>query len=275
MIERRDTAGASAPSFRVKPRVRLTEIHHYSLAQEIERANAAHDLVALIGRVVRLVRDGDKWRGFCPFHGDKRISTFVVDAKNNHYSCSACGAEGDALSWIMHEQGLNFHQVVAISLKQPISTSFKQKDSIRNAVACATVPPSDESVRRHKRELAKKVWDESRAATNTLVERHLFAQGIVFDGPLPDVLRFHPNLCHEPSRQFFPAMIAAAHKPDGTFSGIHRTYLSPNGAETANVVQGGVKRMLGECFGAHVHIHKGSANCVAIAEGIEAALAIS
>lgn len=275
MIERREIAGAIAPAFGMKTQSRTTETRRFSLAQAIEKANAAHDLVALIGKTVRLVRDGGKWRGACPFHGDKRLSTFFVDPLTNRYACSVCKAEGDALTWIMHEQGLNFHQVVALSLHQPVSTNSRPKEAIRNAITCAAPPPSDEASRRHKHELAQRIWAESLAPDHTLVERYLFTRGIVFDGPLPDVLRFHPNLLHEPSCQYFPAMVAKAEKDGGTFSGIHRTYLSPYGFETANVVKGGVRRMLSDCFGAHVHIQTGKPGTLLVAEDIETALAIA
>lgn len=275
MNERRDTAGAMSSVFGMKTFSRATETRRFSLAQAIERANAAHDLVALIGKTVRLVRDGGKWRGACPFHGDQRLSTFTVDSQTNRYACSVCKAEGDALTWIMHEQGLNFHQVVALSLHQPVETNRRPKEAIRNAITCAAPPPSDEASRRHKHELARRIWNEALSPQHTLVERYLFTRGIVFDGALPECLRFHPNLLHEPSCQYFPAMVAMAQKGDGSFSGIHRTYLSPDGYETANVIKGGVRRMLSDCFGAHVHVQDGKRGALLIAEDVETALAIA
>jgi len=275
MIERKDSAGALTSAFGVKTQLRVSEARRFALAQEIARANASHDLVALIGRTVRLVRDGSKWRGCCPFHGDKRYSTFLVDPQTNRYVCPSCGAEGDALTWIMREQGLNFHQVVALSLHQPVSTNVKSKEAIRHAISCAAPPPSDEAARRHKHDLAKRIWDECVPADQTIVEKYLFTRGITFDEALPEVIRFHPNLLHDPSNQYFPAMVALVEKADGSFSGIHRTYLAPDGYDTANVIKGGVRRMLSDCFGAHVHIQDVDSPTLIIAEDIESALSIA
>lgn len=275
MNERRDNAGAFAPAFKIKTQLRTIESHRLTQMRKIELANAAQDLAGLVGRAVRLARDGEKWRGLCPFHGDQRVSTFVVDPKTNHFSCSVCGAEGDALSWIMQSQGLCFHQTVALALKQPIQSSTKQKEALRSLISYASEPPSDEAARRHKREMALKTWQESRPAARSLVERYLYTRGIVFDGDLPESLRFHPNLYHEPSRQYFPAMIAAARQWDGSFTGVHRTYLSPDGLDTAHAEKGGIRRMLSDCFGAHVHIQSGSSKKIVIVEDIEGALSIA
>ena len=275
MIERKDSAGAFAPAFGIKTQLRGSETRRFALAQEIERANAAHDLVALVGKTVRLVRDGSKWRGCCPFHGDKRYSTLSVDPQTNRYACPACGAEGDSLTWIMQEQCLNFYQVVALSLHQPIATNNKAKEAIRHAISCAVPPPSDEAARRHKHELAQKIWDECLPADQTIVEKYLFTRGIIFDEALPDEIRFHPHLLHDPSNQYFPAMVVSVQKADGSFSGIHRTYLSPDGYDTANVIKGGVRRMLSDCFGAHVHIKDVSPHRLIVAEDVESALAIA
>lgn len=275
MNERNIDAGALVPAFGVKSQLKKVESHRLSLMKDIEVANEAHDLVALVGERVRLARSGDKWRGFCPFHGDQRLSTFTVDPKSNRFYCSTCGAAGDALSWIMHEQGLSFAQVVSLSLRQPTIEPRIPRENVYATIQHADAPPSDEAIRQHKREMAEKIWNESRLATHSLVERYLFTRGLIFDGPLPDNIRFHPHLYHEPSRAHYPAMVAAARTIDGAFNGIYRTYLMEAGLDTAHVTQGNVRRMLGECFGAYIHLQTGRPGRIAIAETIESAMTIA
>ncbi len=67
-------------------------------------------LPAVIGRRVRLARSGKQWKGCCPFHGEKSPSFYVYD---DHYHCFGCGAHGDAISFVMHSQGLAFMEAIA------------------------------------------------------------------------------------------------------------------------------------------------------------------
>jgi len=275
MNERMYSTGALAPVSGVRTQLRAVETTRQSLIKEIERANAAHDLIALVGEKVRLARSGDKWRGFCPFHGDQRVSTFVIDAKTNQYSCSVCEASGDALSWLMYDRDISFYQAVAVSLKGSFAVPQAMKEQVGAAIQHAILPPSDDAARRHKREVAQKIWNESLIAPRSLVERYLFTKGLFFDGPLPENLRFHPNLYHEPRRSYFPAMVAKAEDLQGKFAGIHRTYLTPDGLNIAKPSTGGARRMLGDCFGSYVHLREGNPNKVVIAECIESALTIA
>ncbi|MDD3371933.1 MAG: CHC2 zinc finger domain-containing protein [Alphaproteobacteria bacterium] len=275
MNGRRIGTDAVASVFREKASLKQVEANRSILLQDIEQANAAHDLVALVGEKVRLARNGDKWRGVCPFHGDQRLSTFTVNPKTNRYACSVCGAEGDALSWIMETQGLSFAQVVALSLKKPLIEPCRLQKNVNAALTYADPPPSDEAMRQHKREMAEKIWRESQLPAHSLVERYLYTRGLNFNGAFPPSIRFHPNLYHEPSRMQFPAMVAMAQTIDGAFAGIHRTYLAPSGIDSAHVAQGGARRMYGECFGAFVHIQEKSLEKIVITETVESALTIA
>ncbi|MDD3182453.1 MAG: CHC2 zinc finger domain-containing protein [Alphaproteobacteria bacterium] len=275
MNERKLGTGANASVFKGKPSVKQIEANRSTLLQDIERANAAHDIVALVGEKIRLARSGDKWRGFCPFHGDQRLSTFAVNPKTNRYACSICGAEGDALSWIMETQGLSFAQAVALSLKKPLIKKRLPQEKICAALNHADVPPSNEAIKRHKRDLAEKVWNESQPAAHTLAERYLFTRGLIFNGSIPESLRFHPNLYHDPTQTQLPALVAKALNADGNFAGVHRIYLAPSGMDTAHVAGSTVRRMYGDCFGAYVHIQEAGPQRIAITETVESALAIA
>ncbi len=276
MDERMDNAGAFAPFFKTAlPQASLTGLRPPFSEKEIKQARAKHNLVSLIGAQVALTQLGMEWVGLCPFHHEKIVPTLSVVPEKGVYLCRSCGACGDALTWLMQTENISFRQAVEISLKKPVALPVQKQQAIRAALEAASPPPSDAFNKQRKFALARRLWDESHPATGTLVERYLFTRGLLFDGAVPDVFRFHPKLMHEPSHQCFPAMVSAVQHPDGQLAGIHRTYLAPDGNGLAEVSVGGVRRMLGECFGGHVHLGAGSLDRIAIATGIEIALTVA
>lgn len=273
-MERSDYAGGSLASG-YKNSVKQTAAQTPSFStQEIDQAKSMLDLVGLIGQRVALTKEGHEWRGLCPFHQEKTASFSVVPAKG-FYHCFGCGAHGDGLTWLMHFHNMTFRQAVETSLKRTVTLPTKQQTTIRNTVVAAgPAKPADDFARQRKLNIAAKLWNEGRPPLGTVVERYLFTRGLVFESTMPECIRFHPNLLHEPTRQYFPAMIASVQNANGEFTGIHRTYLAHDGSSKAIVTEGGVKRMLGDCFGAHVQFSQPKHGKIAIAEGIETALSV-
>ncbi|KPF65126.1 DNA primase [Porphyrobacter sp. AAP60] len=68
-------------------------------------------LSTLVMRSVKLTRAGREWKGCCPFHDEKTPSFYVNDQKQ-FYHCFGCGAHGDAISWMVDQQGLQFMDAV-------------------------------------------------------------------------------------------------------------------------------------------------------------------
>lgn len=69
------------------------------------------DLAALVGRRVALKKAGREHSGLCPFHNEKSPS-FTVNEDKGFYHCFGCGAHGDALSFIMETEHLEFREAV-------------------------------------------------------------------------------------------------------------------------------------------------------------------
>ena len=78
------------------------------LLEEIRRRT---DLVALVGRRVKLVRKGRVMWGCCPFHQDKSAS-FKVENERRTYKCFGFGKGGDAFKWLVETEGLSFPEAV-------------------------------------------------------------------------------------------------------------------------------------------------------------------
>jgi DNA primase len=68
-------------------------------------------LSTLVQRSVKLTRAGREWKGCCPFH-DENTPSFYVNDQKQFYHCFGCGAHGDAISWMVDQQGLPFMDAV-------------------------------------------------------------------------------------------------------------------------------------------------------------------
>jgi DNA primase len=79
----------------------------------IEEVREATDLVALIGEHVPLTPKGREHVCVCPFHDDHSPSMSVVTHKGNHfYKCHACGAAGDAFTFVMEFHRKDFPEAL-------------------------------------------------------------------------------------------------------------------------------------------------------------------
>lgn len=81
------------------------------LAEDIARVREQTDLVALVSRHLALRRVGSSWMGLCPFHGEKSPS-FSVSAEKGFFHCFGCGKSGDAITFLMEMEHLDFAAAV-------------------------------------------------------------------------------------------------------------------------------------------------------------------
>jgi DNA primase len=77
----------------------------------LEEVRQRTDLVALVGRRVKLARKGREMWGCCPFHQEKSAS-FKVSNERRLYKCFGCGKGGDAFKWLIETEGLSFPEAV-------------------------------------------------------------------------------------------------------------------------------------------------------------------
>lgn len=87
------------------------------MAGEIDLVRARIDLVDLISQRVLLRRTGKNWKGLCPFHDDRNPS-FTVSRDTGRYKCWSCGASGDAFTWVMETQKVDFPEALRILAQQ-------------------------------------------------------------------------------------------------------------------------------------------------------------
>ncbi len=117
---------------------------------------------------------------------------------------------------------------------------------------------------------ARRIWSETRAASDSPVETYLASRGITI--PPPATLRHHPGLKAGPTGSLHPAMVGAVTVwPRREVVAVHRTVLKADGSGKAPVTK--PKMMLGPCAGGAVRLSAAGDNLV-LAEGIETALSI-
>lgn len=79
--------------------------------ETIQQVIAATDIVALIGRTVKLRKAGANFVGLCPFHTE-RSPSFNVSPSRGTYHCFGCGAGGSAIRFVMENDGMSFMEAV-------------------------------------------------------------------------------------------------------------------------------------------------------------------
>ncbi len=69
------------------------------------------DIESVVGRYVLLKRQGGNLWGLCPFHSEKTPS-FSVNPAKGIYKCFGCGKGGNAISFIMEIEHLNYPEAI-------------------------------------------------------------------------------------------------------------------------------------------------------------------
>ena len=77
----------------------------------IDDVLARTDIVELIGARVSLSKGGRDFKACCPFHNEKSPS-FTVSQDKQFYHCFGCGAHGNAISFIIEFDRLEFVEAI-------------------------------------------------------------------------------------------------------------------------------------------------------------------
>jgi DNA primase len=73
----------------------------------VDKVLSKVDIVDLVSKYVTLKRTGKNHQGLCPFHSEKTPS-FVVSQEKQIFHCFGCGTKGNAISFIMSKENLDF-----------------------------------------------------------------------------------------------------------------------------------------------------------------------
>ena len=79
--------------------------------EKIDEINRQTDIVGLVGQYVNLKKLGRSYRGLCPFHSEKNPS-FYVNPEKGIYYCFGCQKGGNAVSFLMEYEKLDFPEAI-------------------------------------------------------------------------------------------------------------------------------------------------------------------
>ena len=77
----------------------------------LDELRSRADIVQIVGQYVSLKRNGHRYWGLCPFHGEKTAS-FSVDQERQMYYCFGCKAGGSVIQFVMDIERLEFQDAV-------------------------------------------------------------------------------------------------------------------------------------------------------------------
>jgi len=80
--------------------------------ETIENVRGKIDIVDLISEYVQLKKAGNNYVGLCPFHQEKTPS-FTVTQNKELFHCFGCGVGGDAVTFIMKKENLDFPDAIS------------------------------------------------------------------------------------------------------------------------------------------------------------------
>jgi hypothetical protein len=168
-------------------------------------------------------RQGRYWLvGNVQGHRGRSLYIRLTGPRAGSWTDAATGEHGDLLDLIALNRGLSIREAMVEAravLRLPLP--------VTGTVATAMAPKGSP-------EACRRLFAASKPLPSTLAERYLAKRGIVLSYPEP-ALRFHPR-CHrwEPSGTIsLPALIAAVTDDSGHVTGLHRTWLSPEGDKAA------------------------------------------
>ncbi len=87
----------------------------------------------VVGRRVKLIKSGSKWKGLSPFNSEKTPS-FYLDDHKGYYHCFSSSKHGDIFSFVMETEGLSFFEAVErladeAGVTLPKKTDYKPEDT--------------------------------------------------------------------------------------------------------------------------------------------------
>ncbi len=99
---------------------------------QIDELKDRLDIVDIIYEYVNLKRAGSSFKGLCPFHNEKTPS-FSVSRERGYFHCFGCHERGDAISFIMKIENLNYVDALkflADKYGMTLEESYSSQESI-------------------------------------------------------------------------------------------------------------------------------------------------
>jgi hypothetical protein len=190
------------------------------------------------------------------------------------FTDAATGQHGDLLDVIRYSLGLRDFREVAEEARRFLKLPRTESELVpQRPSVCSVVPVGSQ-------EAARRLFAISGPIEGTMVETYLRGRGI------PRVhhagsLRFHPRCYYRPDEHLptetWPAMIACVTDLDGRITGVHRTWLDPNGFDRIRLGKAPIdtpRRAMGDLLGNAVRFGTADDDVLLAGEGIETMLSL-
>jgi putative DNA primase/helicase len=220
-----------------------------------------------------------------PGHGGKSNRQFRVFDDFDQTGggiCNSCGGHRDGFGLLTYLNGWDKKRAVKEVALYMEGRGYQPDRSVTQKPR-KPAPKSFQVNQRNSKALTE-IWNEAKPIKGTLVEKYIRQRGIA--GPLPntDDVRFHPKLLYwdedtGESLGFFPAMVSMMKSSKaGHPLTIHRTYLDPVSGKAKvpmpkKLMPCAIDGAISELGGA-IRLYKLSTDLMAVAEGIETAMAV-
>ena len=188
------------------------------------------------------------------------------------FTDAATGEHGDLLDVIRHSLGLHDFRKVAAEARRFLRLPRPEPEPVFKPIRPAVMVGSQEAARR--------LFAMSGPIEGTIVQTYLQRRGIasVHHG---GSLRFHPRCYYRPDEHLptetWPAMIACVTDLDGQITGVHRTWLDPNGFDRIRLGKAPIdtpRRAMGDLLGNAVRFGVADDDVLVAGEGIETMLSL-
>ena len=86
----------------------------------IDRVLSAAKIEEVIGDfdAIKLKKKGVRYLGYCPFHDDRHVGSFVVYPKKQCFKCFSCGAKGGVIEFLKMHENLSFPDAIRYLCKK-------------------------------------------------------------------------------------------------------------------------------------------------------------
>ncbi|MDG3580066.1 toprim domain-containing protein [Rhizobium sp. YJ-22] len=204
----------------------------------------------------------------------KSLYVHLTGPRAGRWADGATAEYGDLLDLVRETCGLVDFRDVADEARRFLNEPRPAPAASRRDDA-RTDPPVD----RPADERAQRLFRMTQPLAGTLADSYLRQRGIL-RASLHPALRYHPSCYYRDlvtgRTSSFPALIAAVTDPGGTITGVHRTWLDPDGGGKAQVED--PRRALGGLLGNAVRfafpVHR-PVSVMAAGEGLESILSLS
>ena len=189
------------------------------------------------------------------------------------FTDAATGEHGDLLDIIRHSLGLRDFREVADEARRFLKLPRAESERVPQLSPVRSVVPGSQ-------EAARRLFAISGPIEGTMVETYLRGRGIapVHHG---GSLRFHPRCYYRPDEHMptetWPAMIACVTDLNGNITGVHRTWLDPDGFDRIRLGKAPVdtpRRAMGDLLGNAVRFGASDDDVLVAGEGVETMLSL-